>query len=218
MKGKMIRKKPDESGEKSGDKKISYLLVSAIFLLTLASAFSIYKILQLDSRPAQKIGYVRSEALVMKYRGAIEINKQMQLEGQGYQKTISDMEGELMALEKDIQKKSAVLSQVALQPQVARFQKKQQEYMEYAQAAQNQMMRRQNELLQPVLDEISFKIEKYGKQNGYSLILGTPVSGLIIYGDVGEDLTDIIAEELNRSLPAELPVFQDTGSVSDSGR
>lgn len=218
MKGKTIRKKPDESVEPTGDKKVFYLLVSVIFLLTLASGFSIYKIFQLENRPAQKIGYVRSEALVMKYRGAMEINKQLQSEGVGYQQKISEMEGELMILEKDIQKKSKVLSQIALQPQIARFQKKQQEYVEYAQAAQNQMMRRQNELLQPVLDEISIKIEKYGKQKGYSLILGTPVSGLIIYGDVGEDLTDVIAEELNRSLPADLPMFPDTGSVSDTAK
>lgn len=43
------------------------------------------------------------------------------------------------------------------------------------------------------------------------MILGTPMEGLVVYGDAGADLTETILTELNAKVPPSVPAPFETG-------
>lgn len=179
------------------------LTASTIILL----AISVYLLIATSGtdKSGMKIGYIRSEQVLQQYKPAIAVQQQLQKETEEAQKDLEKRYNELQVMDADIKKKSAVLTMQALSPQIEKMQRKQNEFLQLQQSLQQQMSRKQAELLEPIFQDISNFINKYGRDNGYMLILGTPVEGMIVYGDPGKDLTDIIVTELNSRVPPSLP-------------
>lgn len=197
----------DDTSAKSADtaNRMIYGL-SALGLLLLAGL--IYALVRINAMeaPGVKIGYVYSEQLLSKYKPAMAVQQKLQEESSGAQKNLEIRYKELQAIDADLAKKSKVLTMEALSPQIERFQKKQGEFLQMQQALQQEMSQKQAQLLEPIFQDISNFINKYGKDHGYTLILGTPVEGLLVYGDQGSDLTETILAELNARVPPTLPV------------
>lgn len=187
------------------DKKWTNLF-GVVSVLALAGAiYSVIMVTMIHQRPAVKVGYIRSEALLSQYTPVIELQQRLQDETAGAQQDLEKRYKELEAMDADIKKKSEVLTMQALAPQIQRLQTKQNEFLQLQQNVQNQIAEKQNKALEPILQRINSFVTKYGKENGYTMIFGMPVPGMIVYGDPGEDLTDIIAAELNAQTPVNIP-------------
>jgi outer membrane protein len=195
-------------------KKIIYGVAGACVLLVAATAFLFFKVRALDSRGGAKIGYVKSDALLGQYKPAMAVQQKIQMESAEAQKDLEGRYKELQVMDADLKKKSEVLTAQALAPQVEKFQKKQNEFYQLQQATQQGMQQKQSQLLEPIFQDISTFINKYGKDNGYTIILGTPVEGLLVYGETAADLTEVILNELNSKVPPTIPVPFSTRDTS----
>jgi outer membrane protein len=144
------------------------------------------------------------------------VQQQLQQETADAQRDLEVRYKELQAIDAELAKKSKVLTMEALSPQVERFQRKQNEFLQLQQSLQQQVSKKQADLLAPIFQDIGNFITKYGKDHGYTVILGTPVDGLLIYGDSAADLTETILAELNARVPPTLPVPFTPGTVDTS--
>ncbi len=159
-----------------------------------------------------KIGYVKSDVLLAQYKPAMAVQQRMQLESAQAQQELEGRYKELQSMDAELQKKLQVLTQQALAPQIEKFQKKQNEFYQLQQGHQQQLQQKQAQLLEPIFQDISNFINKYGKDHGYTVILGTPMEGLVVYGDAGADLTETILTELNAKVPPTMPTPFETAT------
>lgn len=197
-----------ETSGQSGRKWI--MIVGVVALLSLVGAA--YAVVQLHTATPVRIGYIRSEALLAQYKPVIAIQKKLQEETAGVQQDLEKRYKELEAMDADLKKKSEVLTMQALAPQIQRLQSKQNEFLQLQQNVQAQVGEKQAQLMEPILQDINSFVTKYGKDNGYTMIFGMPIQGMIVYGDPAEDLTDVIAAELNARVPISVPVPYNTGT------
>jgi outer membrane protein len=186
------------------------MIVGVVALLSLAGGA--YAVVRLHTATPVRIGYIRSEALLAQYKPVIAIQKKLQEETVGVQQDLEKRYKELEAMDAEIKKKSEVLTMQALAPQIQRLQSKQNEFLQLQQNVQAQVGEKQAQLMEPILQDINTFVTKYGKDNGYTMIFGMPIQGMIVYGDPAEDLTDVIAAELNARVPVSVPVPYNTGT------
>ncbi|MBL7959713.1 OmpH family outer membrane protein [bacterium] len=203
------------SNEMSNDKmtKLTYAFFAAAGLSLIAV---IYLLSVQFGHGSVKIGYVKSDVLLAQYKPAMSVQQRMQLESVGAQKELEGRYKELQDMDADLQNKLKVLTQQALAPQIEKFQKKQNEFYQLQQGHQQALQQKQAQLLEPIFQDISNFINKYGKDHGYTVILGTPMEGLVVYGDSGADLTDTILTELNAKVPPTMPVPFETGKADSA--
>lgn len=187
------------------DNAWKYGLAGACGVLLIAVVVLFMKVQSLESRGA-KIGYVKSDQLMAQYKPAIAVQQRLQQESAGVQKELEGRYGELQMMNADLETKSKVLSSAAMAPHVEKFQRKQQEFYQIQQSVQQQVGQKQAQLLEPIIQDIGNFINKYGKDHGYTVIFGTPMEGVIVYGDAGNDLTEALATELNAKVPPSMPV------------
>lgn len=179
----------------------------AFFAAAGLSLIGVIYLLLMGQSPV-KIGYVKSDVLLAQYKPAMAVQQRMQAESMGAQKELEGRYKELQAMDAELQKKLQVLTQQALAPQIEKFQKKQNEFYQLQQGHQQALQQKQAQLLEPIFQDISNFINKYGKDHKFTVILGTPMEGLVVYGDSGADLTDAILTELNAKVPPTLPTFE----------
>lgn len=186
------------------------MIVGVVALLSLGAAA--YAVVRLHTADPVRIGYIRSESLLGQYKPVIAIQKKLQEETAGVQKDLETRYKELETMDAEIKKKSEVLTVQALAPQIQRLQTKQNEFLQLQQNVQTQVGEKQAQLMEPILQDINTFVTKYGKDNGYTMIFGMPIQGMIVYGDPAEDLTDVIAAELNARVPVSVPVPYNVGT------
>lgn len=112
-----------------------------------------------------KIGFVKSDVLLAQYKPAMAVNQRMQMESAQAQQELEGRYKELQTMDADLQNKLKVLTQQALAPQIEKFQKKQNEFYQIQQGHQQQLQQRQAQLLEPIFQDISNFINKYGKDH-----------------------------------------------------
>ncbi len=185
--------------------RLTFAAIGIAGVSLLLTIFLFVKQNDLEKR-GSKIGYIKSELILTQYKPAMAIKQKLDEELTDVKADLEKRGRELEAMGSDLEKKSKVLSNAALAPQMEVFQRKQNEYYQLQQAAQQSVNQKQAQLLEPIFQDISTFINKYGKDNGYTVILGSPVEGIVVYGDAGHDLTDIIVNELNSKVPPSMPV------------
>ncbi len=200
--------------EPNRQKTWMYALSAVCAVLLVSSVYLLYKTADLKSSGPLKIGYVRSEQILQQYKPALAVQQRLQQETADAQQDLEKRYKELQAMDADIKKKSEVLTMQALAPQIEKLQRKQNEFLQLQQSIQQQVQQKQSQLLEPVFQDVSNFITKYGRDNGYAVVFGTPVEGIIVYGDPANDLTETIVTELNARVPPTLPVPFSPGADS----
>ncbi len=107
-------------------------------------------------------------------------------------------EQELVALQKEIEKKSSVWNEQKKQEKIQQFQRKRRELQSRTADARFELKQLQEKELQPILKSLKGVIDAYGKKKGYSLIVDT--NGGVLYFDKTIDGTDAVVKELNAAM------------------
>jgi outer membrane protein len=151
------------------------------------------------SSMAQNIGYADVNAILSVMPENKKINDDLQIYGTGLQKRVDDIKAQLDGLVKQF---NTVLAAGDKQ------------LKEAAQAAEQQLAQKRNELLQPVLSKMRGAMEIVAKKKGFDYILNS-VDGsgtsIVLWGPEGHDVTRAIVDELgiklegDESAPAAAP-------------
>lgn len=147
---------------------------------------------------AQKFGYVNSQAIlsempeVKSANAEIEaLQKQLQKKGQTM---LSDLQQGVATLQQKEQ--NGELSPKQLEDESKRLEAKQNEIMKFEQDMNNQVGRKQEALLQPILDKVNVAIKSVAQQDGYQFIFDSSL-GFILYAEESSDVTSKVKAKLN---------------------
>jgi outer membrane protein len=117
---------------------------------------------------------------------------------QELQATLKSEENELLAMQKDIEKKSSAWSEDTKQEKMRDFQKRRREAQEKAEDARFELKAMQDKELDPILKTLEKVVKDYGEANGYSLLIDSR-SG-VLHAAPGIDITDQIIVELDAAM------------------
>lgn len=147
-------------------------------------------ILALYSCKSASTVYVNPNKLLQGYHGAIAQHELFQAKTRDWQLRIDSLGTELQALGKA--------------PAATRAAKEQQQ-LRYREAIEQQAQRENQRLTQAVLAEINAYLKQYGKQQGYTFILGATESGNIVYAADEADITEAVLKGLNEQYDRQHP-------------
>ena len=136
------------------------------------------------------ICYINPNKLLQGYRGATAQHELFQAKAQGWQQRVDSLGLELQALSKA--------------PAAIRATKEQQ-LLRYRDAIQQQAQQENQRLTKAVLDEINAYLKQYGKDHGYTFILGATDGGNIVYAAEGTDISDDVLKGLNAAYDRQHP-------------
>jgi len=104
----------------------------------------------------------------------------------------------LKELQDEIKKKSSAWSEETKAAKVREFQKSGRELQAKTDDARFEMKQMQDKELEPILKALETIVEKYGKDNGYTVLLDSKNG--VIYANSAIDITDAIVKKLNGAL------------------
>lgn len=146
---------------------------------------------------AQKFGYLNSTQLLAELPEVKSADSQLET----YQKQlISSGEAMVKALDAKIQAYSkqaqeGTLSQVQMQQKEAELGAEQQKIQAYELEVQNKILKKREEVLQPIMDKVKTAIETVGKENGYTMIFDSN-AGTILHADESENVLTLVKAKL----------------------
>ncbi len=173
------------------------VILAAFFISLIAIIISIVCILKVFNQP--RIAFVKSQELVYGYLGMQEAHSK-------YSEKVKEWQSNKQVLESDFQKDLAKYKEEAQKlsdeerAKRENYLQKLQDNLKNYMISISKMEKEEDEkMTQAVLNQINSYAEEYGKQNGYDFILGTTISGNILYGDSGLDITDKLLDAFNNA-------------------
>ena len=107
-------------------------------------------------------------------------------------------EEELLAMQKNIEKKSTAWSEETKQEKVLEFQKKRRELQAKTEDARYELKGLQDKELAPILKALEKVVDTYGTANGYTVILDA--KNHVIFFERGIDISDKLIVELDAAM------------------
>ncbi|TGE23385.1 OmpH family outer membrane protein [Hymenobacter metallicola] len=150
----------------------------------------------------EKVAYVESGKLLDGYKGMQDARRSFEAKARGWERQNQALVTGFQNAVQQYQKQAESLTP----EQRAATEQKLQQQQQQAGIAQEKLQRQAQEeeakMTQQVLERVNKQIEKYGKDNGYKLILIAAPSGTIAYGRKDIDITDAVLKHLNREYSA----------------
>jgi len=151
-----------------------------------------------DVRAAEvKIGMMNIQKIISLSDYGQAATKRFQARGKELEAKFKPEQENLIALQKDIEKKSSAWSEEVRADKIREFQKRQRDFQVKTDDARFELKQMQDKELEPILKALQSIVEKIGKDGGYTMIVEAR-SGL--YFDQSIDLSDTIIKRLNSTL------------------
>lgn len=174
---------------------LSFPLLFCYLLSILAIGGCFYTYFQLNGQ--KKIAYVRSGDLIYGFQGMKEAQDTFKLKTVVWKANIDTLQAEFNRSLEIYDRSYRQYSSVERTQQQEEIRTQQENLERFRTAIQAQSQEEQTKITEGVLNQINSFVADYGKEHGYDLILGTTVSGNIMYGTDYIDITDEVLKELN---------------------
>jgi outer membrane protein len=168
-------------------------LIVLIALLALTSlGFNIY-----FSSKGPTLAYVRSHDLISKYAGTIEARAAFEKKKSTMQANVDSLKF-LFEKEKQSYINSAASMSNSLRVENEnRLNQQHSQLLQYSSAIEEKIEEEDSKMMGAVLGQVNSFVEEYAKENGWDVIMGTTLSGNLLYGNKSLDITDDLLEKLN---------------------
>lgn len=141
--------------------------------------------------PATKIGYIDVQRVLARSAAGVAAREQLEKERATIQKDMDSRRQELEKLREEIEKKGALMTADARREKQEAFERKRRDAARAADDYQKELEKKEGQLLQKVLGEVSGVIERVGKEKNYYMIVEKRNAG-VLYAAADADLTDEI--------------------------
>lgn len=172
--------------------KFTPLNITIIVVLVLLIGFNVFSYLQ---KP--KIAYVRSQDLIEKYQGTIEARTEFERKKNSMVANVDSLKMDFERAKNQYINNASRLSPSQRMEQEKALTQQQGQLIQYSDAIDQKIQEEDNKMMQEVLNQINSFVEGYALRENYSVILGTTLSGSLLYGDKSLDVTDALVVELN---------------------
>jgi len=150
----------------------------------------------LAADPAVKLGFVDIQAVISQSREGQAARNKVAAEAAEKQKEIGLKEAEIKQMDVDLQKQGPVLSDAAKKEREEDIRRKLRDLKRLTEDFNRDLSKREGELLNDLLRDVTAVIRDYGKEKGLTLIVEKGQGG-VIYGSDPADLTKEILERYN---------------------
>jgi len=148
-----------------------------------------------------KIGFIDLQRVLARSSSGVAAREQLEKEKGAMQREMDGKRQELEKLRDELEKKAALMTADARREKQDTFERKRRDFTRLADDFQKELEKKEQGLLQRVLQEISGVIEKYGKERGYFLIVERRGAGLL-YAAAEADLTDDVIRAFDQEAGA----------------
>jgi len=149
-----------------------------------------------ESRAADspvKVGFVDIQAVIAQSKEGQAARNKVAAEAAEKQKEISTKEGEIKQMDAELQKQSPILSDAAKKEREEEIRRRLRDLKRLTEDFSRDLAKRETELINDLLRDVTAVIRDYGKEKGHSLIFEKGQGG-VIYGSDPADLTKDILE------------------------
>jgi len=151
----------------------------------------------LTSAVAQKIGYVNSQVLLQELPDYKNAEANFENYRTQLQKKL-EQKAELLKVDYQAVARKAEqgeLSPVQQEQETTRLQTEQNKLLQYEQEIQQDLVKRQQEEMQPILDKVNTAINTVAEENDMTYVFDA-ASGIILYADESTDITTQVKAKL----------------------
>ncbi|HYF68644.1 MAG TPA: OmpH family outer membrane protein [Ohtaekwangia sp.] len=175
------------------NKLILISITLALFILIGINAYLFY------FRTGPKIGYVRSSELINQYAGTVEARAKFERKKSAMLANVDSLKLHLSQAQYKLRNFSTELTREERTEKENELSQLQQQFFQYDAAIGKKIDEEDKVMMTAVLNQVNSYIESYAQDQGYDIIMGTTLSGSLLYGDKALDVTDEILGHLNTS-------------------
>ena len=146
-----------------------------------------------------KIGYVDNVKLMDGYQEKIDVEESYKAKSDQLNKRRDSISQAFQLEAQAFQTKAQSLSQKAAQEEYEELQQRGQFIGQQLQQQEQMLQQQGQQEMDSVVNRVKETIQQYGKDNGYTYILGGGEGGSVLYGDEAHDVTEAILEILNEA-------------------
>lgn len=139
--------------------------------------------------PAVKIGYVDLQRVIIRSQAGVAAREQLEREKAQMQRDLDARRQEIDKLREELEKKGTLLTAEARREKEDLLERKRRDVARLADDYQRDLVRKEQQLLARVQQELAGVIERVGKQRGYYLIVERRGAG-VLYSVPEADLTE----------------------------
>ena len=146
----------------------------------------------------KKIAFVRTATIIEQYKGTQEAQALYQEKIAEWQSQVDTLQFDLKRAIDSYNQELTNLNNTQIQARQVALDHQQNQLQKYEQVVYEKASKEEEKYMQGVLNQINSFIEKYGKEKGYDLVLGTTQSGNIMYATDAIDITQEVIKGLNK--------------------
>jgi outer membrane protein len=148
-----------------------------------------------------RIGYIDLTRVLARSAAGVAAREQLEREKATMQKEMDGKRVELDKLREELEKKGSLMSADARRDREEAMERKRRDATRLADDFQRELGRKEQQLAQKVLQDITVVIERVGKQKGYYLVLERRGAG-VLFSAPEADLTDEIIKAYDQETAA----------------
>jgi outer membrane protein len=147
------------------------------------------------AQKATKIGHINSNELLSAMPERTKIQKDLETYANDLRTTLETMRKEYETKIKDFQGKQDVMTEVIKNSKIKEITDLEKRITEFQQTAEADLQKKEEELLQPVIDKAKEAINAVAKEGSYTLVLDSSV-GVVLYSVEGDDILPAVKKKL----------------------
>jgi outer membrane protein len=149
----------------------------------------------------QKIGFINSQQILAQAPGTTEAQQAFEADMAQFGAQVDSLEQALETAQADYQRQESTLSETSRRERQQQLQQQFAQYQARVAELEQTAQRRQAELVQPIMQNISEVIEVIRREQGYAIIFDA-ATGSLITADPALDLTALVIERLRAAQAA----------------
>ena len=142
-----------------------------------------------------KIGHINSNELLSSMPERAKIQKDLETYATDLRTTLETMRKEYEVKIKDFQGKQDVMTEVIKNSKIKEITDLEKRITDFQQTAEADLQKKEEELLQPVIDKAKEAINTVAKEGAYTYVLDSSV-GVVLYSVEGDDILPLVKKKL----------------------
>ena len=151
--------------------------------------------------PSARIGFIDVQRVLARSASGVAARDQLEREKAGMQREMDGKRKELEALRDELEKKGPLMAADARREKQDQFERRRRDAARLADDFQKELEKKEAQLLQRVLQDLTGVIDKVGKDRGYYLILEKRGAS-VLYASSDADLTDEVIRAYDQQAAA----------------
>lgn len=160
-----------------------------VVILVVAMSTSVF------GQKAVKIGHINSNELLSAMPERAKIQTELETYANDLRSTLEIMRKEYETKIQEFQAKQDVMTDVIKNSKVKEITDLEKRITEFQQTAEADLQKKEQELLQPVIDKAKDAINTVAKENAYTYVLDSSV-GVVLYSVEGDDILPLVKKKL----------------------